>query len=112
MDSPAGRQRAFQIEQALRGTMKECTITKTQLSIPITFEEEDLLLKSKGHNQPLYFISYIHEVSIPRIQIDPESSINIMPARMLQQVGLTNCLIKETNVSIHGFDEKRGKNYW
>lgn len=29
--------------------------------------------------------------------------------RMLQQVGLTNYLIKETNVSIHGFDGKGGK---
>lgn len=89
--------------------MKECTITKTQLSTPITFEEEDLLFKNIGYNRPLYFIGYIHKVSVPRIQIDPESSITIMPARMLQQVGLRNCLIKESNLSIHGFDGKKGK---
>lgn len=82
---------------------------QTQLSIPITFDEEDLLLKNTGHNRPLYFIGYIHEVSIPRVRIDPESCINISPARMLQQVGLANCLIKETNVNIHGFDGKGGK---
>lgn len=89
--------------------MKECTITKTKLSTPITFEEEDLLFKNIGYNRPLYFIDYKHKVSVPRVQIDPESSITIMPARMLQQVGLTNCLIKESNLNIHGFDGKRGK---
>lgn len=53
--------------------VKECAITKTQLSIPITFEEENLLLKNTGHNRPLCFTSYVHEASVPRIQIDPGS---------------------------------------
>lgn len=109
MDDPASRRQVLQIEQALRGAKKECAITRTQLSVPITFKEDDMLLRNTGHNWPLYFTRYMHEVSIPRIQIDPGSSINIMSTRMLHKVGLANCLIEETNVSIHGFNGQGGK---
>lgn len=78
MDGPIRNQQVLQLEQAMKrvANVKESAITATLLTIPITFEEEDLLLKSTEHNRPLYFTAYVHEASVPRIQIDSGSSIN------------------------------------
>ena len=82
----------------------DCLVTRLKESIPITFDQEDMLLGDCKHGKPLYYTCYIHEVKVSRIQIDPGSAVNILPIQTMNSVGLTLRSLKEINVKIHGYD--------
>jgi len=44
----------------------------------ITFTADDMQVKGK-HDRPLYFTGYIGSSKVSRIQVDPESTLSIMP---------------------------------
>ncbi|KAL0289863.1 UNVERIFIED_CONTAM: hypothetical protein Scaly_2689400 [Sesamum calycinum] len=53
----------------------------------ITFTDEDLLLGSKLHNRPLFVVGYVCEQKLNRILIDGGSAVNILPLRILKELG-------------------------
>ncbi|KAL0453380.1 UNVERIFIED_CONTAM: Transposon Tf2-12 polyprotein [Sesamum latifolium] len=54
----------------------------------ITFIDEDLLLGSKPHNRPLFVVGYVREQKVNRILIDGGSAVNILPLRILKELGI------------------------
>ncbi|KAK4395927.1 hypothetical protein Sango_1747000 [Sesamum angolense] len=54
----------------------------------ITFTDEDLLLGSKPHNRPLFIAGYVREQKVNRILIDGGSVVNILPLRILKELGI------------------------
>lgn len=66
--------------------------------------EEDMLIGDLKHNRSLYFIRYIHEMEVPQIQIDPGLSVNIIPTRVMTDIGIPNSALKETNFSNQGYN--------
>ncbi|KAK4404339.1 hypothetical protein Sango_0802500 [Sesamum angolense] len=53
-----------------------------------TFTDEDLLLGSKPHNRPLFVIGYVREQKVNRILFDGGSAVNILPLRILKEIGI------------------------
>ena len=54
----------------------------------VSFTNEDLLLRSKPHNRPLFVTSYIKGQKIKRIIVDGGSAINIMPKSTMNDLGI------------------------
>ena len=51
----------------------------------ITFTPDDMQIKRK-HDRPLYFTGYIGSSEVSRIQVDPRSSLSIMPRQVMQHL--------------------------
>ncbi|KAL0362105.1 UNVERIFIED_CONTAM: hypothetical protein Scaly_1165700 [Sesamum calycinum] len=54
----------------------------------ITFTNEDLFLGSKPHNRPLFVVGYVRDQKVNRILIDGGSAVNILPLRILKELGI------------------------
>ncbi|KAL0286754.1 UNVERIFIED_CONTAM: hypothetical protein Scaly_2783400 [Sesamum calycinum] len=54
----------------------------------ISFTDEDLLLGSKPHNHSLFIAGYVHEQKVNGILIDGGSAVNILPLRILKELGM------------------------
>ncbi|KAL0402330.1 UNVERIFIED_CONTAM: hypothetical protein Slati_4262900 [Sesamum latifolium] len=54
----------------------------------ITFTNEDLLLRFKPHNHHLFVAGYVREQKVNRILIDGGSAVNILPLRILKELGI------------------------
>ncbi|KAK4400662.1 hypothetical protein Sango_1172300 [Sesamum angolense] len=54
----------------------------------INFTDEDLLLGSKPHNHPLFVAGYVREQKVNRILTDGGSAVNILPLRILKELGI------------------------
>ncbi|XXG53350.1 hypothetical protein AAC387_Pa03g1453 [Persea americana] len=64
----------------------ECLSVQKASSATITFNKEDLLLGETKHNRPLYFIGYIKEMTIHKVQIDPGSALNLISTLALEEL--------------------------
>lgn len=74
------------------------------LDISITFGHDDLLLGESKQSRPVYYIGYIQEVKVSQIQVGFGSGVNILLTQTMTHVGLAPKLLKDTSVSIHGYD--------
>ena len=54
----------------------------------ITFISDDLLLRTKFHNRPLFVTGFIREQKTKRILVDNGLIVNIMPLRTMKQLGI------------------------
>ncbi|KAL0295985.1 UNVERIFIED_CONTAM: hypothetical protein Sradi_6650600 [Sesamum radiatum] len=54
----------------------------------INFTDEDLLLGSKPHNHPLFVVGNVREQKVNRILTDGGSAVNILPLRILKELGI------------------------
>ena len=54
----------------------------------MTFANEDLLLGSKPHNQPLFVSCYTRREKVSCILIDDVSAVNIMPKGIMRHLGI------------------------
>jgi hypothetical protein len=54
----------------------------------ISFNDEDLLLGLKLHNQPLFIKGYVDEKMMNRILVDDGSTINILPLKTMKELGI------------------------
>ena len=54
----------------------------------ISFNDEDLLLGLKLHNQPLFIKGYVDEKMVNRILVDDGSTINILPLKTMKELGI------------------------
>ncbi|KAG9453929.1 hypothetical protein H6P81_006833 [Aristolochia fimbriata] len=83
-------------EQALTVSFPPC----------ITFQEEDTQLGMKNHNRLLFVSSYIRDHKINRILVDCGSAINILPIRMMKNVGLSAGDLSPSSLLIQGFNQE------
>lgn len=83
---------------------EECfSIQKVSKAI-ISFSKEDLLLCEAKHTGPLYLTTYIKDIPIPRVQVDPRSALNLITITALQKLGIQPSELTSTNTSIQGYD--------
>ncbi|KAL0458408.1 UNVERIFIED_CONTAM: hypothetical protein Slati_0468000 [Sesamum latifolium] len=71
----------------------------------ITFTDEDLLLGSKPHNRPLFVTKYVCEQKVNRILIDGGSAVNILPLRILKELGIPIDELSNSRLMIQGFNQ-------
>ncbi|KAA0034031.1 ty3-gypsy retrotransposon protein [Cucumis melo var. makuwa] len=77
--------------------------TATYESTPCS--DEDLLLRSKLHNKPLYVSGYVREQRVDRILIDNGSVINIMPKSTMRQLSILMDELSNSKLVIQGFNQ-------
>ncbi|KAL0428086.1 UNVERIFIED_CONTAM: hypothetical protein Slati_2983400 [Sesamum latifolium] len=71
----------------------------------ITFTNEDLLLGSKPHNRPLFVAGYVREQKVNRILIDGGFAVNILPLRILKELGIPIDELSNNSLMIQGFNQ-------
>ncbi|KAL0387697.1 UNVERIFIED_CONTAM: hypothetical protein Sradi_2651500 [Sesamum radiatum] len=71
----------------------------------ITFTDEDLLLGSKPHNRPLFIAGCVREQKVNRILIDGGSAVNILPLRILKELGIPIDELSNSCLMIQGFNQ-------
>ncbi|KAL0349787.1 UNVERIFIED_CONTAM: hypothetical protein Sradi_4127900 [Sesamum radiatum] len=71
----------------------------------MTFTNEDLLLGSKPHNLPLFVAGYVREQKVNRILIDGGSAVNILPLRILKELGIPINELSNSRLMIQGFNQ-------
>ena len=72
----------------------------------MTFVDEDLLLGSKPHNQPLFVSGYTRGERVSRILIDDGSAINIMPKGTMRRLGISMEELSKSRLVIQGFNQE------
>ncbi|KAL0413583.1 UNVERIFIED_CONTAM: hypothetical protein Sradi_1560000 [Sesamum radiatum] len=73
----------------------------------ITFTDEDLLLRSKPHNCPLFLAGYVREQKVNRILINGGSAVNILPLRILKELEIPIDELSNSRLMIQGFNQGR-----
>ncbi|XXG82944.1 hypothetical protein AAC387_Pa10g0816 [Persea americana] len=63
-----------------------------------------MLLGDCKHGRPLYYMSYVQEAKVSKIQINRSSAVNILLIQTMNHVDLTPRSLRDTNVKIHGYD--------
>ncbi|KAM1054793.1 hypothetical protein ACFX2C_002110 [Malus domestica] len=71
----------------------------------IHFANEDLLLGSKPHNQPLFVSGYVRGHKVSRMLMDGGSSINIMPKSTMTAIGIKVDELSLSRLLIQGFNQ-------
>lgn len=71
----------------------------------ITFTDDDLLLGMTEHTKPLYITRVSDDSRIIPILIDPESSINLIPLRILESLSLGTQHLSSKKIVIQGFNQ-------
>ncbi|KAL0445319.1 UNVERIFIED_CONTAM: hypothetical protein Slati_2254600 [Sesamum latifolium] len=71
----------------------------------ITFTDEDMLLGSKPHNRPLFIAGYVREQKVNRILIDGGSAVNILPLRILKELGIPMDELSNSHLMIQDFNQ-------
>ena len=74
----------------------------------IIFTDDDRLLGSKIHNRPLFVTGYIQEQRVNRIIIDGGFAVNILPLKILKELGISLDELLPSRLMIQGFT----KSYW
>uniref|UniRef100_A0A2N9GIS1 Uncharacterized protein n=1 Tax=Fagus sylvatica TaxID=28930 RepID=A0A2N9GIS1_FAGSY len=72
----------------------------------ITFTDEDLLLGSKPHNQPLFVSGYVREEKVSRILIDDGSAVNIMSKVTMKRLGIFTEELSKSRLVIQCFNQE------
>ncbi|KAL0392875.1 UNVERIFIED_CONTAM: hypothetical protein Sradi_2510300 [Sesamum radiatum] len=72
----------------------------------ISFTDEDLLLGSKPHNRSLFIAGYVHEQKVNGILIDGGSAVNILPLRILKELGMPIDELCNSRLMIQGFNQR------
>jgi len=65
--------------------------------------QDDMQVKRK-HDRPMYFIGYIGSSEVSRIQVDPETTLSIIPRRVMQHLGIPTHRLSTTQTTIYGFN--------
>lgn len=83
---------------------EECFSIQKVSKATISFSKEDLLLGDAKHTGPLYLTTYIKDIPIPQVQVDPRSVLNLITITALQKLGIQPSKLISTNTSIQGYD--------
>jgi hypothetical protein len=71
----------------------------------IMFTDEDRLLGSRIHNRPLFVTGYIKEQLVNRILVDGGSAVNILPLKVLKDLGISLDQLSHSRLMIQGFNQ-------
>ena len=71
----------------------------------IIFTDDDRLLGSKIHNRPLFVTSYIREQKVNPILINGGSVVNILPLKILKELGISLDELLPNKLMIQDFDQ-------
>ncbi|XP_059281291.1 uncharacterized protein LOC132034986 [Lycium ferocissimum] len=71
----------------------------------ITFTNDDLLLGQTLHNRPLYMVGFVRGHKVNRIMIDDGSGVNILPIRIVKELGISVDELSESRLMIQGFNQ-------
>ncbi|PIN01384.1 hypothetical protein CDL12_26105 [Handroanthus impetiginosus] len=71
----------------------------------MNFTDDDLLLGSKPHNKPLFVAGYAQERRVNRILIDGGSVVNILPLRMMVELGISMDELASSRLMIQGSNQ-------
>ncbi|KAL0352209.1 UNVERIFIED_CONTAM: hypothetical protein Scaly_1609600 [Sesamum calycinum] len=71
----------------------------------ITFTDEDLVIGSKPHNRPLFVAGCVREQKVNRIFIDGGSAVNILPLRILKELGIPIDELSNSRLMIQGLNQ-------
>ncbi|KAL0420283.1 UNVERIFIED_CONTAM: hypothetical protein Slati_3051200, partial [Sesamum latifolium] len=71
----------------------------------ITFTDKNMFLGSKPHDRPLFIVGYIREQKVNRILIDGGSIFNILPLRILKELGIPIDELSNSRLMIQGFNQ-------
>ncbi|XP_023916594.1 uncharacterized protein LOC112028166 [Quercus suber] len=71
----------------------------------IIFTDDDHLLGFKIHNHPLFVTGYIREHQVNRILIDEGSAVNILPLKILKELGISLDELLPSRLMIQGFNQ-------
>ena len=63
-----------------------------------------MLLKDNNYDRPLYHTGYIGSSRIERIQVDPGSTLSIVPRRVMHFLGIPLHRLSMTIITIFGFN--------
>ena len=69
-----------------------------------TFTYHDLLLGSELHGRPLFITSYTWEQKVKQILVDGESTVDIMPKFIINNIGIAVQDLFKSWRMIQGFD--------
>ena len=83
----------------------ERTITYRMYWSSIIFTDDDRFLGSKIHNRPLFMTSYIREQQVNRILIYGGSRVNILPLKILKELGISLDELIPSRFMIKGFNQ-------
>ncbi|KAL0453888.1 UNVERIFIED_CONTAM: hypothetical protein Slati_1366900 [Sesamum latifolium] len=72
---------------------------------PITFTDEDLLLGCKPYNRPLFVTGYVREQKVNMILIEGGFAVNILPLRILKELGIPIDELSNSRLMIQGFNQ-------
>ena len=61
-----------------------------------------MLLKDNKHDRPLYYTGYISSTCIKRVQVDPGSTLSIIPKRLLYFLGIPLYRLSAITTTIYG----------
>ena len=70
----------------------------------IIFTNDDRLLGSKIHSRPLFVTGYIREQEVNRILISGGSTVNILPFKILTELGISLDELLPSKLMIQGFN--------
>src|SRR3954469_11502007 len=79
------------------------SLNVSHISIDIVFTLEDMQVQGR-HARPLYFTGYIGSKKITRIQVDPGSTLSIMPWRVMEHLSIPTHRLSATGTNIFGFN--------
>ena len=71
----------------------------------IMFIDEDRLLGSRIHNCPLFVTSYIKEQLVNRILVDGGFAVNILPLKVLKDLGISLDQLSHSRLMIQDFNQ-------
>ena len=96
-------------KKKIKGSCIECLSVQNAVSATNAFTKEHLLLSETKHNRPLYFIGYIKEMSVHRVQINLGFALNLISASAIEELGISPSKLSHTFVSIfeyHGSTQR------
>ncbi|XP_070050128.1 uncharacterized protein [Nicotiana tomentosiformis] len=78
--------------------------TPAQISLLITFSDDELPIEGTEHNRALYLTVKCEDFAVSRVLVDNGSSANICPLSTLQKLKIGTERIHINNVCVRGFD--------
>ncbi|KAA0039582.1 retrotransposon gag protein [Cucumis melo var. makuwa] len=92
-------------ETASSSSAPTATYESTPYCMSIDFSDEDLLMGSKLHNQPLYVSGYVREQRVDWILINNGSTVNMMSKSTMRQLGILMNELSNSKLVIQGFNQ-------
>ena len=82
---------------------EECYSIQNAAKAIFSFSKEGMLLGNVNHTRPLYFTTYIKEMPIFGVQVDPGSTLNLFTIKALEELGMPPNKLTSNNTTIQGY---------